>query len=126
MGLLNPLKKGLLLYGDARRGPAQPEELLKYAERYMEEGGFADALNFYSAAGSDNGIRRIISEAVTSGDLFLYRRGYALLGSGMDRGELITLAQNAKASGKLVFARDAYLEAGDEKSAGEVEKLMEG
>ncbi|MBN1573069.1 MAG: hypothetical protein JW984_07735 [Deltaproteobacteria bacterium] len=126
MGSLNPLKKGLLLYGDARRGPAQPEELLKYAERYMEEGGLADALNFYDAAGSDDGIRKIISAAVSSGDFFLYRRGCALLGSGMDRGELTNLAQNAKASGKLVFARDAYREAGDDKSAGEVEKLMEG
>lgn len=124
MGVLNPLKKGLLLYGDAKRDPAQSDELLKYAERYMEEGGFADALNFYIAADSDDGVRKILSVATSNGDFFLYRRGCELMGMEMDREDLINLAQNAAASGKLVFARDAYLEAGDEKSAGDVEKLM--
>ncbi len=126
MGFLNPLKKGLLLYGDARRDPAKPEELLKYAESFMEEGAFADALNFYVEAGADDGVKKLLAEAVSSGDYFLYRRGCELLGKEMDRGDLMSLAQNAKASGKLVFARDSYLGAGEDRLAGDVEKLMEG
>lgn len=122
MGILNPLKKGLLLYGDARRDPAPPEELLRYAERYMEEEGYADALNFYYVAGSDDGVRKVLSAAVSTGDFFLYRRGCEMMGWETDRDDLINLAENAKASGKLAFARDAYLQAGDDKKAGEIDK----
>ena len=122
MSILSPLKKSLILYGDAQKSPASPSELIKYAELFLENGEFSDALNFYYEAGSEDGVRKVLSVAVSNGDFFFYHRANELMGWEMERNDLITLAENAKTAGKLVFARNAYLEAGEDKKAEEIEK----
>ncbi|MEJ2068585.1 MAG: hypothetical protein P8Y09_11730, partial [Deltaproteobacteria bacterium] len=83
------MKKGLLLYGDSRRDPAPTDELLRYAERYMEDEGYSDALNFYFAAGSEDGVKNILSTAVSTGDFFLYRRACEMMGWETNRDDLM-------------------------------------
>ncbi len=122
MSILSPLKKSLVLYGDAKKSPESPSELIKYAELFLESGELSDALNFYYEAGSEDGVRKVLKDAISNGDFFFYHRGNELMGWEMERNDLINLAENAKAAGKLVFARDAYIEAGEEKKAEEIEK----
>ena len=50
MALLNPLKKGIVLYGDASHEPASDNELIERAKAYMEQGRPNDALDFYPPA----------------------------------------------------------------------------
>ena len=113
-----------MLYGDAQKSPAPPEELIKHAELFLENGEFSDALNFYFEADSEDGVRKVISVAISNGDFFFYHRGNELMGWEMERNDLVSLAENAKAAGKFVFAKDAYLEAGEDKKADEIEKSM--
>lgn len=115
MALLNPLKKGLVLYGDASHEPSSAADLIEYGKAYVEQGRPNDALDFYGQAGFNEGIEDISRRAVGEGDYFLFRRASVLIGREPDARELITLAENALKTGHLVFARQAFEAAGDKK-----------
>lgn len=121
----NTLKKGVILYGDSKKDPASPPELIAYGNNYIEGGRIHDALECYHRAGHTEGIEKIAGEAISSGDFFLYKIGMGFLGREMNKKDLNTLAKNAHASGKLAFARDAYEATGDDKAKKEIEKKIE-
>ena len=121
----NTLKKGVILYGDSKKDPASPPELIAYGKAYIEGGRIHDALECYHRAGHTEGIERIVEEAVFAGDFFLYKIGMGFLGREIDKKDLNTLAKNADASGKLAFARDAYEATGNDKAKKEIEKKIE-
>ena len=124
MRLPDPIKKGLILYGDATHNPKASPELIEYGRLYLEEGRPNDALDFFSRAGFDEGIEEIVKQAVLDGDFFLYRRGMEFMGREMGKESLLRLAGNARKQGKFAFAREAYEIAGDDKAVKEVEGLM--
>jgi len=121
MALLNPLKKGIVLYGDASHEPASDNELIERAKAYMEQGRPNDALDFYAQAGCDEGIEEISRRALDEGDYFLFYRASVVIGREPDAGELTSLAENALKAGRLVFARQAFEAAGDKKGLRRVE-----
>jgi hypothetical protein len=125
MRIPNTLKKGVILYGDSKKDPASPSELIAYGNKYIEGGRIQDALECYHRAGHTEGIEKIVGEAVSAGDFFLYRTGMGFLGRELDKKDLNTLAKNADAGGKLAFARDAYEATGDDKVKKEIEKKIE-
>jgi tetratricopeptide (TPR) repeat protein len=124
MKLPDPLKKGLLLYGDRAHAPAEPERLAEYGAAYESEGRVTDALEFYRRAGLTEGIERIAAAAVSAGDFFLYRQAAAYLGRAMAARELSTLGKNAEERGKLAFALAAAREARDDRRAAALAERM--
>jgi len=125
MALLNPLKKGLVLYGDDSREPASEPALIEYGRVYEGEGRPSDALDFYGKAGYEEGMEAIIRRALDEGDFFLFRKGCTLIGREPETGDLTTLGENALKSGRLVFARQAFEAAGDKKGLKRTEQEME-
>jgi len=121
MTLLNPLKKGLLLYGDASQEPRSAAALVEYGNAYQEAGRPNDALDFYSQAGYEEGIEEIARGAQQEGDYFLFHRAAVLTGKEPETGDLKALAENALKKGWLVFARQAFEAAGDKKGIKRVE-----
>ena len=125
MALLNPLKKGLVLYGDDSREPASEPALIEYGRVYEGEGRPSDALDFYGKAGYEEGMEAIIRRALDEGDFFLFQKGCTLIGREPETGDLTTLGENALKSGRLVFARQAFEAAGDKKGLKRTEQEME-
>jgi hypothetical protein len=117
MRLPDPLKKGLILYGDQTHAPASPERLAEYGAAYESEGRATDALEFFWRAGLTEGIERIARGAVDEGDFFIYRQAMIYLGRDMAAGELSALGKNAEGRGKLAFAVAAAQQAGDDRRA---------
>ena len=124
MRLPDFMKKGLMLYGDAKTSPDSPETLAKLAKAYREEGRVHDALECFRLVNHPKGIEEIVNEAVSEGDYFLFLRGMEALNLPIDKTRLIELARSAREKGKLTFAFMAYRDAGDEALAREVESLM--
>jgi hypothetical protein len=126
MRLLDPIKKGLVLYGDSRHDPAPPARLSVYGTAYEEEGKLHDALEFFWRAGDHEGMKRIGERAIADGDFFLFRQAASYLGKKPEPDELVGLMKNAQERGKLFFALMAAREAGDERAAAEIKRKMEG
>ena len=117
MRLPNPLKKGLLLYGDRSHAPAGPERLVEYGVAYESEGRVTDALEFFWRSEFAEGMERIARRACEEGDFFLYRQAMSYLGKAMSPGDLAALSKVAEERGKLSFALAAAREAGDDRRA---------
>jgi len=115
MALLNPLKKGIVLYGDDSHQPASVADLIEYGKVYVEQGRLNDSLDFYGQAGFDEGIEEVSRRALDEGDYFLFHRACVLTGREPDTRELTALAENALKAKRLVFARQAFEAAGDKK-----------
>lgn len=124
MAFLNPLKKGLVLYGDASHEPASDSELIEHGRAYEQEGRLNDALDFYGQASFDEGIEEISRRALIDGDYFLFHRACVLTGREPDARELTDLAENALKAGRLSFARQAFEAAGDKKGLKRVEEEL--
>ncbi len=124
MRLLDPLKKGLIIYGDPDHNPASPDRLTAYGELYEEEGRIHDTLEFYWRAGFTEGMERISASALAEGDFFLYRQAMGYLGREIAKEDLAALIKNAQQKGKLSFALMAAKESGDEKAAALIEKTI--
>jgi hypothetical protein len=123
---LDPIKKGLVLYGDGRHDPAPPGRLIAYGAAYEEEGRVHDALEFFWRARDQEGMKRIAQRAIAEGDFFLFRQATTYLGKKPERAELTSLMKNAEEHGKLSFALMAAREAGDERAAAEIKRKMGG
>jgi len=117
MRLPNPLKKGILLYGDRTHAPAGSERLVEYGAAYESEGRVTDALEYFWRAEFTEGMERIARRACEEGDFFLYRQAMLYLGQAMSPGDLAALSKVAEERGKLSFALAAAKEAGDARRA---------
>ncbi|MBN1883863.1 MAG: hypothetical protein JW885_16995 [Deltaproteobacteria bacterium] len=124
MALLNPLKKGIILYGDASHDPANESDLIEHGRAYEEQGRLSDALDFYGQAGFHEGIEEISRRALVDGDFFLFHRASVLIGRDPDVRELADLAENALKAGRLTFARQAFEAAGDKKGIKRAEEEL--
>ncbi len=124
MRIPDPLKKGLILYGDRSHAPATPERLVEYAAAYESEGRNSDALEFFWQAGSTEGMERIARRAVEEGDFFLYRQAMTYLEREMTPSELSALSVSAEKLGKLSFALSAAREAGDGRRIAALEAMI--
>jgi len=124
MRIPNPLKKGLVLYGDRSHTPVPPERLIEYGTAYESEGRNSDALEFFWRAGFVEGMERIAGRAVEEGDFFLYRQAMNFMERAMSAGELSALSVSAEQRGKLFFALSAAREAGDGRRAAALEAMI--
>jgi hypothetical protein len=105
---LGALKKRALLNSE----DASPERLSQAGREFYGLGLLTDALTFFARAKDEEGLRDVAQDAVAGGDLFLYRLAKRGLGEAPDEAELLELAENGLAAGKLVYAGDAFEEAG--------------
>lgn len=117
MRLPDPLKKGLILYGDDSHAPAAPQRLMEYGTAYETDSRFGDALEFFWQAGFTEGMERICRRAADEGDFFIYRQAMGYLERAMTAAELSALSRNAEERGKLAFALAAARQAGDDRRA---------
>jgi hypothetical protein len=127
MRLPDPLRKGLLLYGDRTHAPEPPERLVDYGAAYESEGRISDALESFWRARFTEGMERIARRASDEGDYFLYRQAMIYLGRPMPAAELVALSNKAAELGKLSFALAAARQAGDSHLVGALEaRIAEG
>jgi len=125
MKLPNPLKKGLILYGDGSHAPAPSERLIEYATAYESEARYSDALESFWRAGSTEGMERIARRAIEEGDFFLYRQAMGYMERAMTADELSALSTAAEGRGKLTFALAAARQAGDGRRTAALEALLQ-
>jgi hypothetical protein len=95
------------------------ETLLRWAERFAESEMFHDALDFYEKAGAREPVKRLMAMSVEEGDLFLCRRASKVLKFEPDTTEWLDLARAAKSRSKLLFAAEAFRQAGVNDDASE-------
>jgi hypothetical protein len=117
-GLPGCLKKRRLL----NELELKPELCLEYGEKFLAQGWWEDALEFFQKAGDSQGLEKIKNHCLKTGDAYLLGR----LGVGQDPQTWRQLAEQALDLGKLRFARRAYELAGDPDKAAMVEGLIAG
>jgi hypothetical protein len=117
-GLPGCLKKRRLL-----NEPELKSELCReYGEKFLAQGWWEEALEFFQKAGDPQGLEKIKQHCLESGDAYLLGR----LGVSQDPKTWRQLAEQALDLGKLRFARRAYELAGDPDKAAMVEGLIAG
>lgn len=94
----------------------------EYGEKFLADGWWEDALEFFQKAGDSQGLEKIKKHCLATGDAYLLSR----LGVGQDQKTWRQLAEQALDLGKLRFARRAYELAGDPDKAAMVEGLIAG
>jgi len=117
-GLPGCLKKRRLL----NEPELKPELCREYGEKFLAQGWWEDALEFFQKAGDSQGLEKIKNHCLATGDAYLLGR----LGVGQDPQTWRQLAEQALDLGKLRFARRAYELAGDPDKAAMVEGLIAG
>ena len=119
--LLSCLKKRNLLNADKM----DRSELVKFGERYMQDGRFSDSIDFYQKAEHVEGLNQLSELCKAEGDYFLYQRLTKILERSPSNEEWMQLGDNALAQGKFLFARSAYQQADSSAKVTEVEKLLQ-
>jgi hypothetical protein len=117
-GLPGCLKKRRLL----NEPELKPELCREYGEKFLAQGWWEDALEFFQKAGDSQGLEKIKNHCLATGDAYLLGR----LGVGQDPQTWRQLAEQALDLGKLRFARRAYELAGDPDKAAMVGGLIAG
>ena len=117
-GLPGCLKKRRLL----NEPELKPELCREYGEKFLAQGCWEDALEFFQKAGDSQGLEKIKNHCLETGDAYLLGR----LGVGQDPQTWRQLAEQALDLGKLRFARLAYELADDPDKAAMVEGLIAG
>jgi len=117
-GLPGCLKKRRLLNEKELR----PELCREYGEKFLAQGWWEDALEFFQRVGDSQGLEKIKKHCLETGDAYLLGR----LGVSQDPQTWRQLAEQALDLGKLRFARRAYELAGDSDKAAMVEGLIAG
>lgn len=117
-GLPGCLKKRRLL-----NEPELKSELCReYGKKFLAQGWWEDALEFFQKAGDPQGLEEIKKHCLETGDAYLLGR----LGVSQDPQTWRRLADQALDLGKLRFARRAYELAGDPDKAAMLEGLIAG
>jgi hypothetical protein len=91
------------------------EKALAIAEAYLAENRTCEALDFLRLAGAKERLAELRSEAVSSGDAFLFRAAAGAMETAPERQEWRRLAEAAQANGR---ERDAE-QAGRQAERGE-------
>lgn len=91
------------------------EELVRWGTQYLEADRVHDAVAFYRQARHQEGLKRILEQAIEEGDAFLYREAL----DGMDPPDAdpkkwARLAQQAESKGRWQDALNAYEQLEDE------------
>ena len=119
--LLSCLKKRDLLNTDKM----DRAELVKFGDRYSQDGRLSDSIDFYQKAEHAEGLNQLSELCKAEGDYFLYLRITNILERSPSSEEWTQLGDTALAQGKLLFARSAYEQAGNAAKVTEVEKLLQ-
>ncbi len=101
--LPDPLKRREILYGT----DTPKETLVEYGAAYEEQGRIDDAMQFYSQAGDEAGLKRIKTKAFDVGDAFLLKgvaRALPELVSEDDWKQMVSVAEKL---GKDQYAEQA-------------------
>jgi hypothetical protein len=101
------------------------DELIKMGRIVSENGGYNDAISFFSKAGYQEGLEDIKQKIVDQGDVFLFKRILKEQDKEADPDEWKKIADNANLLDKLLFAREAYRMAGDFKSMDKVSQRID-
>jgi hypothetical protein len=117
-GLPGCLKKRRLL----NERELKPELCREYGEKFLAQGRWEDALEFFRKGDDPQGLEKIKKHCLETGDAYLLGR----LGAGQDPQTWRELAEQALNLGKLRFARRAYELAGDPDTAAMVAGLIAG
>lgn len=107
---LNCLDKRDLLNQHA----ASVETLVRWGSFFEESSLVHDAVDFYEKAGALEPLGRLMDLAVEEGDLFLFKRVCKALGTEPDAGQWRRVGEKARLHGKLLFAAEAFRQAGVE------------
>ena len=118
--LLNCLKKRDLLNTDK----ADKAELIKFGERYLQDGRLSDSIDFFEKAQHLEGLKQISERCSAEGDYFLYQRVAKILEESPSSEEWMQLGDKALGQGKMLFALLAYQQADRPEKVAEVEKLI--
>jgi len=118
--LLNCLKKRDLLNSDK----ADKAELIRFGERYLQDGRLSDSIDFFEKAQHLQGLTQLRERCAAEGDYFLYHRLAKILEESPSSEEWIQLGDKALGQGKMLFALLAYQQADSPEKVVEVEKLL--
>lgn len=115
-GMPDCLKKRRLL-NDKQLTPALCRQ---YGEKYLAQGWWGDALEFFQKGHDAPGLEKIKVHCFETGDAFLLAR----IGQGQAPDVWRRVAEKALALGKLHFARRAFEMAGDQENLAAVTRLL--
>lgn len=89
--------------------PTPKPQLVEWGNRYRDAGLFHDALEFYTKAGDESGLRALLETAVDEADLVLLLNTCNALGSPSPPERIRALKERADAIGKAAVAERAGL-----------------
>jgi len=115
-GLTPCLKKRRLL----NEAHLSPEVCRDLGQKFLAQGWWEDALEFFLKAGDQDGLGRIKAHALETGDAYLLGR----VGTASPE-DWRRLAEQALSLGKLQFARKAFEKGGDREKSEAVGRLLE-
>ncbi len=96
------------------------EILLQIGEMYAEAGQLNDSVDCYEVARAHDKLESLLSNCVSSGDLFLFQRINKILRREPSGEEWDAVGSASLESGKWTFAREAFLKSGNEAMAKKV------
>ena len=115
-------KKRDILFGEK----TTDEQMRETGRKFMEAEQLDDALEFFARCEADDLVREIAAHAREQGNTALYLRARVVLGEPPEEDELRELADEAMEAKRPSMARLAYVKAGDEEKAEELEKQLLG
>ena len=118
--LLDCLRKRDLLNSDK----ADKAGLIKFGERYLQDGRLSDSIDFFEKAQHLEGLNQLRERCTAEGDYFLYHRLAKILEEPPSSEEWLQLGDEALGLGKILFALLAYQQADRPEKVAEVEKLI--
>lgn len=89
----------------------------RYADLFLQAGKPAVALMFLERSKDESRLRKVAAAAVGEGDAFLLHGVNKIRPDTVDLQQWRDAAGRARGAGKLLFARDAYEQAGDAEQA---------
>ena len=89
----------------------------RYADQFLAAGRPTIALMFLERSKDPSRLDRVKKDAVSAGDAFLLHHVNRLNPGSIDGAEWREAASRARSDGKLLFARECFLQAGDEALA---------
>ena len=114
----NVLQKREMLY----EGNTTPEQLSAQAKEFVEAKRYAEALDFYNAAGNTDEIKQQRQAAIERGELFIYESACRFLGEDPVVSDLEQIAKTASSNGRESYARrveEEYLKSDEEEEVEE-------
>lgn len=96
------------------------EDANRWADAFIAAGKPTIALMFLDRTKDADRLEKVKKDAVAAGDAFLLHHVNRLRPGSIDGAEWREAAARARSDGKLLFARECYLQAGDEPLAVQV------